>query len=74
VLLSGGLGDAVSEDCATALRRLTREIKIPRLGELGLDRADIPELVEKSLRANSMRGNPILLAAEELREIIEASL
>jgi alcohol dehydrogenase class IV len=53
---------------------LGRELKIPRLGELGLDRADIPELVEKSLRANSMKGNPILLAAEELREIIEASL
>jgi alcohol dehydrogenase class IV len=69
VFLSGGL-----EDCGTGLRRLARELKIPRLGELGLDRADIPELVEKSLRANSMKGNPILLAAEELREIIEASL
>lgn len=63
-----------ADNCATALRRLSRTLALPRLGELGLSHADIPELVEKSTRSNSMKGNPIVLTEAELREVIEASL
>jgi len=35
--------------------------------------ADIPDLVEKAARARSMKGNPIMLTAEELPEIVSSA-
>ena len=35
---------------------------------------DIPALVEKAAQASSMKGNPIVLTGEELREIVSCAL
>ena len=73
VMLTGRSGSE-AEACGGWLRTLVRDLDIPRLGHLGLEPGDIPELVVKASRANSMKGNPIPLDADELTEIIQAAL
>jgi alcohol dehydrogenase class IV len=36
--------------------------------------ADIPILVEKAAQASSMKGNPIVLTPEELRQMIAPAI
>lgn len=53
---------------------LCRELSIPRrLSELGVRRAQIPDLVQAS-RGNSMSGNPRELNEEELHQLLEEML
>jgi alcohol dehydrogenase class IV len=53
------------------LRALITDLQIPPLGTYGMDPADLPVLIEKSMRSSSMRGNPVELSAEELRTLIQ---
>lgn len=72
-LLTGN-PQATGHDGVTWVRLLTDDLKIPRLGTYGITREHIPELVEKSSRASSMKANPIALTPEELGRILEAAL
>ena len=62
------------EDCARYVAELCKQLSVPSLQTFGLERKQIPELVEKAAKASSMKSNPIQLTAEELREIAERSL
>jgi alcohol dehydrogenase class IV len=53
---------------------LCRKLEIPPLRTYGVMQSDLPVLVEKAAQANSMKGNPIVLTEEELREIISRAL
>jgi alcohol dehydrogenase class IV len=53
---------------------LVRKLEIPALFSYGLDRNDIPEAVEKTLKSNSYKGNPIPLSEAELTSILERAL
>ena len=53
---------------------LCRELGIAPLRSYGIDASDVPILVEGASRASSTKGNPIILTADELREILIASL
>jgi alcohol dehydrogenase class IV len=71
------LGGVYSSDAAAAeafierIDRLAEEVGVPkRLGELGVRREQIPELVRGS-RGNSMNGNPRQLDDEELTRLLE---
>lgn len=71
------LGGAYSSEPAAAeafierIDRLAEEVGVPkRLGELGVRREQIPELVSGS-RGNSMNGNPRQLDDEELTRLLE---
>jgi alcohol dehydrogenase class IV len=71
------LGGAYSSDAAAAgafierVDRLAEEVGVPkRLGDLGVRREQIPELVRGS-RGNSMNGNPRQLDDEELTQLLE---
>lgn len=66
--------DSAAESAVTALESLCRALKIPGLGALGLAAADIPSVVERAAAASSMKANPLVLTAAELREILERSL
>jgi len=55
------------------IENLCGELHIPHLSEMGIERKDFPEIVEKSEKASSMKGNPIVLTKEELTEILEIS-
>ncbi len=53
------------------LGKLVRALKIPSLRQYGVKSEDFPEIVEKAKTSNSMKGNPLVLRDEELREILE---
>jgi alcohol dehydrogenase class IV len=73
VLLTGQ-ADAGPEDAIEWLHRLTARLEVPGLAGYGLDRQEIPGLLEPAQRASSMRGNPIQLTDAEVAEIITRSL
>ena len=56
------------------LYRLGARLGIPRLSHYGIRATHIPALVEKSARASSMKGNPIVLTDAELSAILEQAL
>ena len=69
-------GDAHAQpaDGAHWVQNLVDILDIPDLGAYGVKREHIPELVEKSARASSMKGNPIQLTEIEMGAILEQSL
>ena len=69
-LLTGRPRVAVTaEDGIAWLESLCHDLRIPTLRHYGLREDRIPELVAKTLRASSTKGNPIELTAIELTEI-----
>jgi alcohol dehydrogenase class IV len=56
------------------LGELVQALKISRLRQYGVTPKDFPSIIEKAKAANSMKGNPVVLRDEELREILERSL
>lgn len=69
-----GRPHATAEEGVQWIGELCRKLEIPPLGAYGVTQADIPSLVQQSAKASSMKGNPIVLSEEELREILERSL
>lgn len=65
-----GEESAEPEDGAAWVEQLTAELEIPPLAAYGVGEADLAPLVDKAARASSMKGNPIALSPEELREIL----
>lgn len=69
-----GNPQAEAEDVSAWVTHLVAELSIPPLGAYGLQAQQLPELVEKAARANSMKANPIALTKDELTEIAERAL
>ena len=67
-------GKILGGDLVPWLRELCGELEIPPLRAYGIAEEHTAELVEKVARSSSMKGNPILLTAEELREILARAL
>jgi alcohol dehydrogenase class IV len=65
---------AQPENGADWIAALCQQLSISRLRAHGLVHRQIPELVEKTEAANSTKGNPIPLTADELTEIAERAL
>ena len=65
---------AVADDGVAWLQRLCDELDIHPLGAFGVTSADVAALVEQARRASSMRGNPVELTDDELREILLGAL
>jgi alcohol dehydrogenase class IV len=66
--------DASPEDGSRWVSELCRELKVAPLESYGIGESHIPVLVEKASRASSTKGNPIVLTAGELGEILMESL
>jgi alcohol dehydrogenase class IV len=66
--------NAQPEDGAAWVATLCQQLSIAPLRAHGLEGRQIPALVEKAARANSMKGNPIPLTSQELTEIAERAL
>jgi len=56
------------------LGELVQALKIPPLRVHGVTRDDFPEIIQKAQASNSMKGNPVALEDEELREILSRAL
>ncbi|HUX38107.1 MAG TPA: iron-containing alcohol dehydrogenase [Rectinemataceae bacterium] len=65
---------AQAREAGPALHALAQSLGVRGLGELGLERRDFRRLAEASLRASSMRANPLPLAETEILDILDAAL
>jgi alcohol dehydrogenase class IV len=66
--------DARGEDGAKWIQEICADLHIPVLGSYGMTEADFPEVVERSARSSSMKGNPVELTATEMMDILRAAL
>ncbi len=65
------LGPAAARGAAVQfLEDLTCRLQIPRLGTLGLESRQFPDLVALARKASSMRYNPVILSEDALTEIL----
>ena len=65
---------ATPEQGVDWVRRLTAPLQVPRLGALGVTAQSLPELVDNSAKASSMKANPIALTREELLQTLQRAL
>jgi alcohol dehydrogenase class IV len=65
---------AAPEDATSWLRALVADLKIPGLSTYGVGPATIAELVQKAVRASSMKANPVELTQDELAAVVEEAL
>lgn len=65
---------ASARDCVAWTEQLVEDLKIPRLSEYGMSKAQFPAAIEKTLKASSFKGNPIPLNENELKGILEKAL
>jgi alcohol dehydrogenase class IV len=65
---------AAAEEGVEFARRLCADLNIPRLRAWGVREGDVPDLVDKAAQASSMKANPVVLTAEELREVLTRAL
>ncbi len=72
--LLAGLAGATAADGVQWVARTCEALAIPPLAAYGIGARDVPALVDKAARASSMKGNPIALTPEELREILVRSI
>ena len=66
-----GSEDAAAENGVQWVSQTCSALGIKPLRALGVEAAHFPELVGKAAQSSSMKGNPILLTEEEMREILE---
>jgi len=69
-----GRGDASAEDGIAWTRELCQELEIPPLKAYGMGEEDVTLLITEAAKASSMKGNPLALTPEELREVITRSI
>jgi alcohol dehydrogenase len=72
-ILTGEEG-AAAEDGVDWTNELVNTLKIPRLSKYGMSPQDFPEAVQKTQKASSFKGNPIVLDEKELTGILEKAL
>jgi alcohol dehydrogenase class IV len=69
-----GNASAKADDGARWVSDLVRDLRIPKLRDYGVSEQHVGELVEKAAKASSMKGNPIVLTADEPGEILRAAI
>jgi alcohol dehydrogenase class IV len=69
-----GETEAMPIDGAEWTAELVKALNIPPLSAYGMSQRNFPEAVEKTMKANSFKGNPIVLEERELTEILEKAL
>lgn len=62
-----------TQDLITLVENMSTQQNVAGLEKLGVKRAEFPVIIEKSSRASSMKGNPFLLTAEQLFQILDES-
>jgi alcohol dehydrogenase class IV len=65
---------ASASDGIEWVARLRHDLAVPPLAAYGIGRDHVDDLVSAASRASSMRGNPIVLEAAELRDVLLAAI
>jgi alcohol dehydrogenase class IV len=73
VLLTGQ-ERAEPEDAASWIAQLCRDLSIRPLREYGLREMQVSDVVDKAVKASSMKGNPLVLTKAELSELVREAL
>jgi len=66
--------DARGEDGAKWIHGLCADLRIPGLGTYGMSEDHLADVVTRSARASSMKGNPVALTELEMTDILRAAL
>jgi alcohol dehydrogenase class IV len=66
--------NASAEDAVTWVRSLCTDLQVPPLRTYGITPSDAAALCEKASQSSSMKGNPLPLTPEELREVLAKAL
>ena len=53
---------------------LCDRLAVPGLSVYGVSESAFPNIIEKSARASSMKGNPIRLSRDELQDILAQAM
>jgi len=69
-----GNPDATADDGVAWVQELCDVLRVPSLADNGVTPDDFPVLIEKAAISSSMKGNPIKLTPDELREILVRAL
>lgn len=69
-----GNRDATIEDGMKWVMDLCEHLSIPKFREFGMKEEDFREIIGKSMKASSMKGNPIVLTYEELSDLLKKAL
>lgn len=72
-LLTGNY-HASSEDALTWIQNLCDHLEVRPLSEFGVRREAFPEIIQKSMKASSMQGNPVRLNEDDLKGILEKAV
>jgi len=66
--------NTTAHDGVAWLQRLCAQLNIPTLSTYGITPNAFDEVITKSKQASSMKGNPVVLADQDLQRILEAAL
>ncbi len=69
-----GKSDARAEDGTDWIFDLCKTLDVPELSNFGITKDHFGELVARSKKASSMKGNPVKLSDEELTEILRKAV
>jgi alcohol dehydrogenase class IV len=69
-----GSEKAAASNAVGWVQELCQALSVPPLGTFGVRVDDVPALIEKAAAASSMKGNPIPLTRDEMREILTQAL
>jgi len=72
-LLTGQVTTTIADGVAW-VHDLCRVLSVPPLTQFGLIEGDVPEIVAKTEKASSTKGNPIMLTSDELTAILHAEM
>jgi alcohol dehydrogenase class IV len=68
-----GCPAARADDAVAWLAETVTALDVPGLGALGLAEGDVPAVVADALAASSTRGNPVVLGAAEMADVVAAA-
>lgn len=69
-----GLPSATAADAVAWIGETATLLQIPPLAQYGIQQDHFTDIITKSARASSMKGNPIVLTAAELSDILNAAV
>jgi len=72
-IITGRPADRASEGI-NWIQELCSQLQVPRLAEYGIKETDFSAIIANSRNASSMKGNPVDLTSEELKEVFERAV
>jgi alcohol dehydrogenase class IV len=69
-----GKSAARAEEGVEWVNSMISRLSVPRLGDFGMTDKDLPAIAAQAQKSSSIKGNPVVLSAVELEEILHRAL